>query len=106
MPLRTGKALVFLKKGKSFLNLENEKRGYNKVMLLNEENPNFVPFPLKEASKNNPKIMPITEGEGINNEFCKPFQKICSKQDVEDNSTAIQEFLSLRYFPSSICKPM
>ena len=38
--------------------------------------------------------MPITDHQGINNEFHHAFQKIYnSKQDVEDNSEAIQDFV-------------
>ena len=37
--------------------------------------------------------MPITDRQGINDEFHQAFQKIYSKQEVEDSSEAIQEFL-------------
>ena len=38
-------------------------------------------------------MTPITNRQGINDEFHQAFQKIYSKQDVEDISEAIQEFL-------------
>ena len=44
-------------------------------------------------SNENPRLMPITDRQGINDEFHQAFQKIYSKQDVEDISEAIQEFL-------------
>ena len=37
--------------------------------------------------------MPITDRQGINDEFHQGFQKIYSWQDVEDCTEAIQEFL-------------
>ena len=38
-------------------------------------------------------MMPITDRQGINDEFHQALKKIYSKQDVEDSSEAIQEFL-------------
>ena len=38
--------------------------------------------------------MPITDRQGINDEFHQAFQKIYSRQDVEDSSEAIQDFLN------------
>ena len=76
---------------KAFLNLENAKKGYNEVILLNKANPNFDPT--MAESNENPRLMPITDRQGINDEFHQAFQKIYSKQDVEDSSEAIQEFL-------------
>merc|ERR1711872_1147534 len=76
---------------KAFLNLENAKRGYNEVILLNKSNPNFDPT--KEENDGNPRLMPITDRQGINDEFHQAFQKIYSKQEVDDSSEAIQEFL-------------
>ena len=43
---------------KAFLNLENAKRGYNEVILLNKTNPNFDPT--IEENDRNPQVMPIT----------------------------------------------
>ena len=37
--------------------------------------------------------MPIMDCQSINDEFHQAFQKIYSKQEVEDSSEAIQEFL-------------
>ena len=54
-------------------------------------NPNYDPT--KVESEENSWLMPITDCQGINDEFHQAFQKIYSKQDVEDNSEAIQEFL-------------
>ena len=52
---------------KAFLNLENAKRGYNEVILLNKPNPNFDPT--KEENDGNPRLMPITDRQGINEEI-------------------------------------
>merc|ERR1711872_1075772 len=76
---------------KAFLNLENAKRGYNEVILLNKSNPNFDPT--QEENDGNPRLMPITERQGINDEFHQAFQKIYSRQEVDDSSEAIQDFL-------------
>ena len=76
---------------KAFLNLENAKKGYNEVILLNRSNPNFDPT-MAESNENS-RLMPITDRQGINDEFHQAFQKIHSKQDVEDSSEAMQEFL-------------
>ena len=43
--------------------------------------------------------MPITDRQGINDEFHQAFQKIYSKQDVEDSSEVIQEFLDSGGYP-------
>ena len=59
---------------KAFLNLENAKRGYNEVILLNKNNPNFDPA--MEENDGNLRIMPITVKQGINDEFHQAFQKI------------------------------
>ena len=37
--------------------------------------------------------MPITDRQGIDDEFHQAFQKIYSKQEVDDSPEAIQEFL-------------
>ena len=65
------------------MNLENAKKGYNEVILLNKANPNFDPT--EAESDRNPRLMPNTDRQSINDEF----QKIYSKQDVEDSSEAI-----------------
>ena len=52
---------------KAFLNLENAKRGYNEVILLNKANPEFNPNLEENAA--NPKLIPITDREGISQEF-------------------------------------
>ena len=77
---------------KSFLNLENAKRGYNEVMLVKKDNPEFNPnIP---ESQNNVKQIEIKDRQGINDEFHRAFQKIYAKQDnVDDSSEAIQDFL-------------
>ena len=67
------------------------KKGYNEVIPLNKDNPNYDPT--KAESKENSWLIPITDRQGINNEFHQAFQKIYSKQDVEDSSEAIQKFL-------------
>ena len=76
---------------KGFLNLENTKKGYNEVILLNKDNPNYDTT--KAKSNENSRLVPITDRQGINDEFHQAFQNIYSKQDVEDSSEAIQEFL-------------
>ena len=58
---------------------------------MNKNNPNYDPS--REESEENPRIVPIKDRQSINHEFHKTFQKIYSKQEVEDNSEAIQEFL-------------
>ena len=64
---------------KAFLNLENAKKGYNEVILLNKANPDFD-F-TKAKSNENSRLAPITDHQGINDEF-QAFQKIHSKQEV------------------------
>ena len=76
---------------KAFLNLENAKRGYNEVILLNKTNPQFNPN--LEESEANPKLIPITDREGISQEFHQAFTQIYKKQDVDDSEEAIQAFL-------------
>ena len=44
---------------KVFLNLENAKRGYNEVILLNKSNPNFDTA--IEENDRNTRLMPITD---------------------------------------------
>ena len=58
---------------------------------MNKNNPNYDPS--KEESEENPRLVPITDCQSINDEFHKAFQKIYSKQEVEDNSKTKQEFL-------------
>ena len=62
-----------------------------KTILLNKGNPNYDPT--KAESEENSRLVPITDRQGINDEFHQAFQKIYNKQDVEDSSEAIQEFL-------------
>ena len=76
---------------KAFLNLENAKKGYNEVIFLNKDNPNYDPA--KAESNEHSRLVPITDRQGINDEFHQAFQKIYNKQDVEDSSEAIQKFL-------------
>ena len=76
---------------KAFLNLQNAKRGYNEVILLNKTNPQFNPN--LEESEANPKLIPITDREGISQEFHQAFTQIYKKQDVDDSEEAIQAFL-------------
>ena len=64
---------------KSFLNLENAKRGYNEVMLVKKENTDFNPN-LPE-SQDNPKHVEIKDRQGINDEFHRAFQKIYARQE-------------------------
>jgi len=59
---------------KSFLNLENAKRGYNEVMLVKKENTDFNPN-LPE-SQDNLKHVEVKDRQGINDEFHRAFQKI------------------------------
>ena len=49
---------------KSFLNLENAKRGYNDVMLIKKENIDYNPN-LPESDENT-KYKEITDRQGIN----------------------------------------
>ena len=78
---------------KSFLNLENAKRGYNEVMLIKKENTDFNPN-LPE-SQDNLKHVEIKDRQGINDEFHRAFQKIYAKQEnVDDSTEAIQDFLN------------
>ena len=65
---------------KAFLNLENAKKGYNEVILLNKDNPNYDPT--KAESNENPRLVAINDRQGINDETHQAFQKIYSKQDV------------------------
>ena len=77
---------------KSFLNLENAKRGYNEVMLIIKQNTNYNPN-LPE-SQENAKHIEIKARQSINDEFQKAFQKIYAKQEnVDDITEAIQDFL-------------
>ena len=87
---KTGKNYSILedeRPSKAFLNLENAKKGYNEVILLSKDNPNYDPT--KAESNENTWLVPITDRQGINDEFHQAFQKIYSKQDVEDSSEAI-----------------
>ena len=75
---------------KSFLNLDNAKRGYNKVMLVKKENTEFNPN-LPESHDN----VEIKDRQGINDEFHRASQKIYAKQEnVDDSAEAIQDFLN------------
>ena len=77
---------------KSFLNLENAKRGYNEVTLVKKENTEFNPN-LPE-SHDNAKHNDIRDRQGINDEINRAFQKIYAKQDnVDDSTEAIQDFM-------------
>ena len=44
---------------KAFLNLENAKKGYNEVILLNKDNPYYDPT--KAESNENSPLIPITD---------------------------------------------
>ena len=57
----------------------------------NKDNPNYDPT--KAESRENSWLKPITDRQGINNEFYQAFQKIYRKQGVEDSSEEIQELL-------------
>ena len=76
---------------KVFLILENAKKGCNEAILLNKDNPNYDPT--KAETDENTLLVPITDHQGINDKFHQAFQKIYIKQEVEDSSDAIQEFL-------------
>ena len=76
---------------KSFLNLENSKRGYNEVILIKKENSEYNPN-LPESNENTRYIV-VKYHQGINDGFHKAFQKIYAKQDVDDSSEGIQDFL-------------
>ena len=58
---------------KSFLNLENSKRGYNEVMLVKKENTNYNPN--LQESQENAKHIEVKDRQGNNDEFHKAFQK-------------------------------
>ena len=60
-------------------------------MLLSKENQIFGPS--REVSETNPKLMPLTDCESINNEMHKAFQQIYIKREVDDSSEAIQKYL-------------
>ena len=61
------------------------------VILIKKENPNYSPD--RQESKTNARYIEITDHQGINEEFHKAFQKLFNKQDVDDSSETIQEFL-------------
>ena len=63
----------------------------NVVILLTKDSPNYNPS--REERKENPRLVPITICQSIDDEFHKAFQKIYNKQEVEDSSEAVQEFL-------------
>ena len=71
---------------KSFLNLENAKRGNNEVMLIKKENTNYNPN-LPESHEN-PKFIEVKDLQGINDEFHKAFQEIYAKQENVDRCGA------------------
>ena len=71
--------------------LENAKRGSNEVILLNKSNPEYN-LNLEESAMNS-KLIPITDREGISQEFHQTFTQIYKKQNVEDNAEATEEFL-------------
>ena len=48
---------------KAFHNLENAKKGYNEVILLNKDNPNYDPT--KAESDGNTRLVPITDRQGM-----------------------------------------
>ena len=58
---------------------------------MNKVNPYYDPT--EAETDGNTRLVPITDRQGINDEFRQAFQKIYNKQDVEDSSEAIQEFL-------------
>ena len=74
-----------------YLNPENAKRSYNEFILLNKNNPYHDPT--KVESSENSRLVPITDYQSINDVFHQAFKKIYSKQEVQDSSEAIQEFL-------------
>ena len=50
-----------------FPNMENAKKGYNEVILLNKDNPDYDPT--KAESNKNSRLTPITDRQGINDKF-------------------------------------
>ena len=64
-------------------------------MLIKRENTNYDPN-LPERDENT-RYTKVTDRQGINEEFHKAFQKIYAKQDVDDSSEAIQDFLDSGY---------
>ena len=76
---------------KSFLNLENAKRGYNEVMLIKKENIDYNPN--LPGSDEKARYTDVKDRQGINEEFHKAFQKIYCKQHIDDSYEAIQDFL-------------
>ena len=59
---------------KAFLNLENAKKGYYEVLLLDKDNPNYDPT--MAESDGNTRLVPMTDRQGINDELHQAFQKI------------------------------
>ena len=74
--------MLALKNTKNYNILEDERpskaflKGYNEVILVNKDNPDY--YLTKVESKENCRLMPITEYQGINNVFHEAFQKIYS----------------------------
>ena len=62
-----------------------------KTILPNKGNPNYDPT--KAESEESSRSVPITDHQGINDDFHQAFQKIYSKLDFENSSAVIQEFL-------------
>ena len=60
-------------------------------MLIKKENSDYNPDLLE--SNENARYVEIKDRQGINNEFHKAFQRSCAKQDIDDSSEAIQDFL-------------
>ena len=60
-------------------------------MLIKKENIDYNPN-LPENDENT-RYTEVTDHQGINDEFHKAFQKIYAKQNVDDSSEAIQNFL-------------
>ena len=60
-------------------------------MLTKKKNSEYNPY-LPEINENT-RYIKIKDCQWINDEFHKAFQKIYAKQDVDDSSEAIQDFL-------------
>ena len=79
---------------KRFLNLENQKQGYNKISRLNKANPNYDPNkPKTEANQESSVIMDQKEIRDHTSNF---FQSIYNKDnDVTSSIDDIKDFLNM-----------
>ena len=79
---------------KRFLNLENQKQGYNEISRLSSKNPNFDPN--KPTDDNNPENTIITDQKDIHDITSKFFQNIYNKDnEVKSYKEDIKNFLDM-----------